>query len=411
MGAEGQVSRLVASLMFFGLLGGCLPSTPSKMATTRVTGASMAPTIWGESMEISCPACTIHWRVNWQSELRPQRPFPCWNCGHKIDHSRFRGLEYSKIASGDQIFIDGDAYREAKPQVDEMVAIGDSESLRIKRIVATEGDVVSHQHGILYRNELPVVSGAPWIIVHDDRYRDRDESWWTFDESLKAHGGEKLFDGFRVEVVAHETAAESPGTLPKVILFYQHRSPYNGLKPERVGDDYPANLNESRRLQPVDSLGLRAMLDVEQTAELRCWLWKSNGPRCEVIRLLPGSHALKIRWPDAQSIPEAAGAAPEGLEMQRPICIEVLQGALSIRHLQVERPIQYTIDIRRSDAITLPLRLKADQYFVVGDNAPLSIDSRYEGPINRSEIIGRVNVPNRIPNHETNTNSIVPHIK
>lgn len=395
MAFEGQVSRFIATLVFFGLFASCRPNTPSKIAATRVSGASMAPTIWGESLEVFCPACTIHWRVNWQLALRPQRPFPCWNCGHTIDHSRFTAIEYSKNRSSDQIMIDGDAYQHASPQVDEIVAIGDSKAVRIKRIVAVAGDVVSSQDGVLYRNDRPLVSDAPWIGVHDDRHRDRDKSWWTFDKNTSAQVAKKTFDGFRIVLTPSKAEAPLRSPLQAVRLLYQHRSPYNALRPERVGDDYPGNLNENRPLHPVDSLGLRVTFDVDQATELRCWLWKSTDPRCELHRLLPGTHALLVRWHDAESpkpelVAGETGTVPPSLGKLQPICIEVLKGSLHIRHLKVERPIQYTMDTRRSDAIKLPVLLQDDQYFVLGDNVPLSIDSRYEGPIDRADIMGRV---------------------
>lgn len=395
MAFEGQVSRFVVGLMFLGLFASCRPNSPPKMAATRVTGASMSPTIWGEWIEVSCPACTNHWRANWQVAMRPKRPFPCWNCGHTIDHARFTDLEYSKNRSGDQVIIDGDAYQKASPQIDEVVAIGNSQAVRIKRIVAVAGDVVSSRDGVLYRNDRPVVSDAPWIVVHDDRHRDRDESWWAFDEPTHVQVAEKTFDGFRVVITPREEDSPPKSPLPPARLFYRHRSPYNGLRPEPVGDDYPANLNESRPLHPVDSLGLQVTFDVDQVTEHRCWLWKSTGPRCETHRLSPGTHALQIRWQDAEAkkselMQDEVGNVPPSLGKLQPICIEVLEGSLHIRHLQVERPIQYTIDTQRSDVIKLPRLLKADQYFVVGDNVPVSIDSRYEGPIDRSDIMGRV---------------------
>ena len=39
-----------------------------------------------------------------------------------------------------------------------------------------------------------------------------------------------------------------------------------------------------------------------------------------------------------------------------------------------------------------PLTLGSDEYFCLGDNRPVSYDSRYEevGPVHRSEIIGKV---------------------
>jgi signal peptidase I len=61
---------------------------------------------------------------------------------------------------------------------------------------------------------------------------------------------------------------------------------------------------------------------------------------------------------------------------------------------QVEVPEPY---LREGITTTVPLQqgaaaftLEADEYFVIGDNRPKSIDSRNYGPVGREEIIGRV---------------------
>ena len=50
------------------------------------------------------------------------------------------------------------------------------------------------------------------------------------------------------------------------------------------------------------------------------------------------------------------------------------------------------IPIEHSDenVITFPLKLKENEYFLLGDNATDSWDSRYSGPASRNDIVGRV---------------------
>ncbi len=42
------------------------------------------------------------------------------------------------------------------------------------------------------------------------------------------------------------------------------------------------------------------------------------------------------------------------------------------------------------DDVTLPLRLGPEEYFLLGDNSPLSVDSRFRGTVRREDIVGRV---------------------
>jgi signal peptidase I len=47
-------------------------------------------------------------------------------------------------------------------------------------------------------------------------------------------------------------------------------------------------------------------------------------------------------------------------------------------------------DINASSDVSLPMTLGADEYFVLGDNSPYSRDSRFDGPVLRRNITGKV---------------------
>jgi signal peptidase I len=398
MAAEGQVCQRFAAAVFLGIFCGCLPSTPVKTAVTQVTGASMSPTIWGEFVKISCPGCAMRWQANWQPELRPQHSFPCGNCGFFINPPNTNPPSTSEPADslnspffeyglGDYVTIDGNAYRNASPQINDLVAIGSGDQIRIKRIVGTTGDVISSDHGVLLRNQELIATDAPWMLVHDDRYRREGKSWWSFHKTMGANAIKQTEHGFRI-MLPH--SAPQP---PSAWLIYQHRSPYNGLRPDRVGDDYLGNLNESRPLRPIESLGLHLVAQVKKDAIIRFWLWKSSGDLCHEQAYAPGDYELRIRWEKAKQDQPIKKLDAMSFDAYRPIAIEVVEGELTLRDLKIERPIIHTIEETNNDSIQLPLKLLHDQFFVVGDNVPLSIDSRQQGPVHRSEIVGRVIMP------------------
>ena len=57
--------------------------------------------------------------------------------------------------------------------------------------------------------------------------------------------------------------------------------------------------------------------------------------------------------------------------------------------IRVTRSVHYRLR-RRDDRSNYPLHLRAGEYFLVGDNVPVSIDSRDFGPVDREWIVGRV---------------------
>jgi hypothetical protein len=375
-GRQGQVSVARFINYFFTvslLIGGCNRTESTALKQTRVVGASMSPTIWGEHVAVHCDHCGRQWRANWQPEMRPARDPICGNCGGTVP------LESVESQPGDEINIDTGAFLQADPTLDDVVAIRSGNQVRIKRIVGTPGHVISVYDGYLVRDECPISTSAPWMLVHDDTHRRDGESWWTFRESELV---EQLERGFKFEV--------PPRTASPVTLVYQHRSPYQSLKPDEVRDDYPGNLVESRFLRSVKSLQVKASCVVREEAMLEWWRWSPSGLAFESQSLSAGHHEIEVRWMNE----EVSSGSPEqareiDLAAEKPIGLVVTQGTLTLSDLVILRPIVYWIDPKATD-VSFPLQLEPTQYFVVGDNVPLSIDSRHTGPIRRSDIIGKV---------------------
>jgi hypothetical protein len=84
------------------------------------------------------------------------------------------------------------------------------------------------------------------------------------------------------------------------------------------------------------------------------------------------------------------------LSSQRPLGIRIVAAddcGVRVRDLRVYRDVVYrgaSRSMRRVDAPRFPLRLQKNQWFIVGDNVPLSIDSRHWGAIEKPQVIGRV---------------------
>ena len=79
-----------------------------------------------------------------------------------------------------------------------------------------------------------------------------------------------------------------------------------------------------------------------------------------------------------------------------PVALGVRGGALEVNDLRIYRDIYYTSALantpRHSQGMATDVKLGRDEYFVLGDNSPVSNDSRFwnEGPVVRgSMFVGR----------------------
>ncbi len=369
---EGRSIGLANCLcLLFLVSAGCHRGETSRIQYTQVVGASMSPTFWGEHRSLQCTGCGITWQANWQPEMRPSEPITCWNCGHLFN------LVDGQAELGEIIAIDPSAYSQsnASPQLSDVVAIQDANGFRLKRIVAIPGQTVWQRDGDLFRDDQPMTTLAPWNVVHDHSFRHQAKSWWLPVDSVQIM---QTDEGFRIAADA-DSGQEAK-------LIYQHRSPYDELRPDRVRDDYSGNLVERRRLRDVQTLAVRAQIDVIVASTIHWWCWRDDGIVKETTHLPVGLHPLHVQWSERHLI---AGHTPAGLDAKQPICLVIETGTIVITKLIVERPINYWIDDTAARTIALPIILQSDEYFVIGDNIPLSIDSRHHGVVKLADIVGK----------------------
>ena len=391
LGFQRQVIRAGLAICFFDVFlvsAGChresAPRNPTTSATqTRVTGASMSPTFWGDHAWVTCQGCGIQWRANWQVKMRPKAAVPCWNCGFQIDFA----VADAQTKPGDLIQVDTDVYqaKQSSPAIGDVIAIQDSQGTRIKRVVAVEGQTVSVRDGNLFRDGQKMTALSPWIEVHNDAFRLNGKSWWQPEQVARSAPWQQTTSGFSVSLDGSENAPAA--------LIYGHRSPYNGLRPDRVRDDYACNLVESRMLREVDELVVTAEVEVTRETQLSWWNWRPVSPVCQTQSLRTGFHRIEIRWDKPNEV-GLDQPVPTDIGPEQPICLIIQHGSMNLSHITIHRPIVYWIDEKRS-SLNFPLLLKPSEYFVIGDNVPFSIDSRHQGVVSRGQIVGKVMTESR----------------
>ncbi len=390
----------------------------------------MAPTLFGPHAELDCPACHIRWAVHWQPGLRPRGDVTCWNCGGMtpIDTAALHpGDAVRLVADRDpRNFDPGELVAVKLPANAPITAGSGADTLAVKRLVAGPGQRIDHRDGWLLVDGIPIgdafrqtlrtdpneanrpatTSWPALITVHDDRYRAANQgSWWEpgLVKPSRSNDAAPLLNAgpaSRFRLAANGA--------PTPWLAYRHRAVHDRLRPDVIRDDFPCNATEVRGLIAVDRLRLSLRLEAIRPGTLQVAF--RFGERLSIRELpfagtgLTGPGALEDPKPkaspggqidiDSESLGEGerplAGTAAVGLPDGAQLAIRAVAGEAIVSDLVVRRPLAYRIDPRQAARFDWPIRLGDGEYYVLGDNSPLSIDSRDFGPIRSEGVIGRI---------------------
>lgn len=404
---SGAIAAGLGSLSF--LTGCTVGSEKSDQARRyRTAGPSMNPTLWGPSWSIDCDSCRVKIHVD-ESLLRPamdrftagmsSSPLRCWHCGAPITPSQLNAAIDSPGRRPDVVDVIPCATDDL---VEGDVLLVGNGGAHVKRLLGRPGQMISIDEAgrLLVDRRRPAFATIPRVAVDWDRLRD----------SSRWHGSGDATRWQR-HAVRHWSAHGNTDW-----LVYAHENIYHADQPGRILDDYPGNLGVTRSLFPADGLSVRLEVDASRLprnakVDIGIVFWTERGLDRQQQTVAAGGENL-IEATATRSLPEH-GAGRQGIEpaalppglfsAQRPVGIQILtaiEGLIEVRNLTVSREVLYRINPHRlrSDVATpwqpprYPLHLGVDQWFVVGDNVPLSVDSRSWGAIATRQIVGRVDV-------------------
>ena len=419
------------------------------IAPARVAGPSMAATLKGPHWRVHCSDCGFAFAFG-ADQLRADRSAVCPNCRFTIPD-----VGPLQIRKGDRLLIDKLAFALSPPRRWETVVFRcprQASQYCIKRLVGLPGETVQIVAGEVLVNGQPLSKSLRQfrqlaILVHDTRFRHRPSHQRPQPWQSKVDGGwRSTDDGFRY---AQDTSAELPATMQAPEwLWFQYRSPSQAAtrvpRPILVTDDYGYNQALSRSLNEVNDLLLVSRFKTSGTGAL--YLRGATADRAFVVRLQPeaGTGQLYVdgtlvdqlrgaepffRQPqqlelamvdgtfrvaiDGRLILEyapglrdagvdrgAPPAAPAGVLAGQdagldlwPLAIGAVGIDVTTANLQVYRDVYYTDVLSTAGGETAGLvTLGDDEYFVLGDNSPVSLDSRHAGqglPVHRDLMIGR----------------------
>ena len=383
----------------------------------QVTSGSMAGALIGSHRDVVCGDCGH--RFVYGTDLPPASPRAvCPICGYSN-----QGLDRQPASAGDRLLIHKSIFRFRRPRRWEVVAFRhprQADQTHVKRVVGLPDESVRIQGGDVYvRGEVQRKKlgqqRALAVLVHDaNRQPILDPvpplRW-------QGEGEDTLWSPFGGRFARRSTSDEGPAV---DWLVYHHwrrargkegevsegpitdHCGYNQTRPRRREDTHVVtDLLLSLRLTETFGQGRLVIRATDGRDEFQVRI-NPDGSGYEVLqngRPIPGAAkraplsfdevTLEVSLFDQQFLLAFDGRvalewpydrSPRPLEpTSRPLAIGSQGGlGVSIRDLRVYRDVYYTHPIgpRGRWGLAEPVELAADEYFVLGDNSPISEDSR-----------------------------------
>ncbi len=397
----------------------------------RVASGSMAEQLLGPHRLVTCAECGFAFRCGIDADS-PLQMATCPNCGFERND-----LSSLMLRDGDRVVIDRWAYFRHLPQRGDVVAFVDPTNqaqLAVKRVMGLPGEVVAIRRGELFvdgqlhRKSLEETKKLA-TLVYDDAFRLGDAS-----RLPPRWQGEDAATDWRPTNEGYRCTPAISATTTSDWLMYRHwrcyTSPNSRTEESPITDNYAYNQGLSRELHEVTDLLLSCELTVAEDGEAAFLIhdgWASFmmllSAKTRSVALSRGEDLLdRVVIPnyiDLQRVTIELGAIddqilvavsgetlirheylPLAVPLQptsRPLGIAARRGDCSVSNVRVYRDIHHLNPIRGDWAWTGRTRLGVEEFLVLGDNSPLSNDSRHwpEPELHRELVIGKVLMPRR----------------
>ena len=399
------------------------------LVPVRIASGSMAERLLGPHQLVNCADCGFAFRCGLDTET-PLQLATCPNCGFERND-----LALAASHEGDRVLIDRWAYVRRTPRRGDVVAFIDpanGSELAVKRVMGLPKEAITIRRGELlvngglHRKSLAEMKQLA-TLVYDDAYRPMGEhempSRWKGDDD--ATGWQATRNGYHWTPTHAEAAAND-------WLMYRHwrcyTSPHPRAEESPVTDNDAYNQGLSRELHEITDVLLSCHVSLAENGEAALLVHDGRERFTAVIstksrvlnlhrgedvweravlpnHLDPRHVTIEFGVIDDQLLIAIAGETvirreyvPLDSPLQptsRPLGISGRQGECSVAKIKVYRDIFYLNPFRTDWAWAGPAPLGDDAYLVLGDNSPLSNDSRHwpEPGLHRQLLIGKVLTP------------------
>lgn len=421
-----------------------------------ISTGSMAPFLLGYHKQVVCPECRFPFAVGVPVEdgHDTNGPVACPNCGQQqID------LSHVPRNEGDQLLVQKFAYQFRRPKRWEVVVFQNPSQptqAYVKRVIGLPGEELQVRAGDIWingelarKNLAEQRSTRMTICSYQHRSHDEDESRWILSPRWSSHGS-------RMEFVAGPSSSQSPvddadESGIRWVTYSGDARKRNGTQPLAEPpqlwptDEYAYNgLTEPTQRYRVRDVMLAMRVELHSGRGEMAWSL-SDGVQTFEVRLVAGERELRLFVDGEEDSDQRAKLSgplwqrPWLVEMSlfdrqllfaldgevifqkplEPLTVPVKNGEgsakdsasgepakfgardlhVSVSELTLYRDVYYT----RGDArhgVAEPHQLGPDEYFFLGDNSPVSLDSRswLDNVVNDNMLIGKpflVHLPSR----------------
>jgi signal peptidase I len=393
-----------------------------------VPTGSMAPTLLGWHQELVCSNCQCPFDLGIDEGGHAGRAV-CPNCGE----ANLEGAQALECG-GDRVLVQKFLYDFRTPKRWEVAVFhypGDPSQAYVKRVVGLPGESIRLADGDVYADGQIVRKSledqrAMRILVHDSRYEPRDADGFPRWEFRSGWGYLSSRTGWSRSGRSFVHRAR-PGVGPGDWVIYRHWDPAN-RRYGPIRDFYAYNGGDLPADNEVSDLGIEARITVDRSVEVLSTALRSGADQFVVripvsqrgdvelehnglrVPLSGGRNPLQDGgpWPRTVTVEASAfdrrvtvavdGVLPfEPYDYERPrpgpslgeipIALGVDGGELTVHELRVYRDVHYTSTLAgmplQGHSVQSAVELGPDEYFVLGDNSPVSNDSRFwtAGPV------------------------------